>query len=81
MEQRIFGVGAVIVETDSLVNENDKFKKFLTLIIQEILETMKRRRRTSAPNVEYIFTKIMGEIFPNRKDMPIKEEEESYYHP
>lgn len=81
VEDRIFGVDDVIVETDSLVNENDKFKKFLTLIIQEILETMKRRRRISAQNLEYMFTKIIGEIFPNRKDMPIKEEEESYYHP
>lgn len=27
VEDRIFGIDAVIVETDSLVNENDKFKK------------------------------------------------------
>lgn len=81
VEKRKFGVYTVIVETDSLVNENDKIKKFLTLIIKEILETMKRRRRISAQNIEYIFTKIIGEIFPNWKDMPIKEEEESYYHP
>jgi hypothetical protein len=40
MEERISGIEGMIEEIDTLVKENVKSKKFLTLNIQEICDTM-----------------------------------------
>ena len=83
IEERIPGVEDIVEEIDTIVKENSKCKKLLTLTIQEIQNTMKRpnlrmigikeNENSQLKGPENVFNKIIEENFPNlKKVMNIK---------
>jgi hypothetical protein len=82
MEERISGIEDTIEDIDILVKENTKCKKFLTLNMQEIWDTMKRpnlriigieESDSQFKGPQNIFNKIIEENFSGpKKEMAIK---------
>jgi hypothetical protein len=86
IDERISGAGDTIENIDTIVKENAKCKKLLTLIIQEIQDTMRRpnlkvigieeSKDSQLKGPVNIFNKIIEENFHNlKKEMPINIQE------